>query len=197
MNKAFLIWQLATILLVTGPSAQAQQAGKIPRLAILTSGGPERDAARYAGVRKALRERGYIEGQNIAVETPWWDGIGSDRRAGLAAELPRRKIDIIVIAGGDTLIRDVIDATKTIPIVMWGQGSDPVAAGFVQSLANPGGNLTGITNLALSLGGKRLEVYSKRPSLFSAELRFSTIPRLPVPRATPKKSCPPPRVRSS
>ena len=70
----------------------------------------------------------------------------------------RLKVDIIVVAGGDPLIRAAKNATKTIPIVMAGAGSDPVEAGLVESLARPGGNVTGITNLARELGGKRLEL---------------------------------------
>ena len=76
----------------------------------------------------------------------------------LAAELVRLKVDIIVAAGGDTTIRAAKNATKTIPIVMMGQGFDPVEAGLVESLARPGGNVTGITNLTRELGGKRLEL---------------------------------------
>ena len=76
----------------------------------------------------------------------------------LAAELVRLKVDIIVVAGGDPLIRAAKNATKTIPIVMVGVGTDPVEAGLVESLARPGGNVTGITNLARELGGKRLEL---------------------------------------
>ena len=76
----------------------------------------------------------------------------------LAAELVRLKVDIIVVAGGTGLIRAAKNATKTIPIVMTGAGSDPVEAGLVESLARPGGNVTGITNLARELGGKRLEL---------------------------------------
>ena len=70
----------------------------------------------------------------------------------------RLKVDIIVVAGGDLLVRPVMNATKTIPIVMSGGGVDPVAAGFVKSLARPGGNVTGITNITEELGGKRLEL---------------------------------------
>ena len=70
----------------------------------------------------------------------------------------RLKVDIIVVAGGDALIRAAKNATKTIPIVMTGAGSDPVEAGLVESLARPGGNVTGITNLSRELGGKRLEL---------------------------------------
>jgi putative tryptophan/tyrosine transport system substrate-binding protein len=70
----------------------------------------------------------------------------------------RLKVDIIVVAGGDTVIRSAQSATKTIPIILTGSGSDPVKAGFVESLARPGGNITGITNLSRELGGKRLEL---------------------------------------
>ena len=81
-----------------------------------------------------------------------------DRFPELAAELVRLKVDIIVVAGGTRLIRAAKNATKTIPIVMTGGGTDPVEAGLVESLARPGGNVTGITNLARELGGKRLEL---------------------------------------
>ena len=70
----------------------------------------------------------------------------------------RLKVDIIVVAGGDTWIRAAKNATKTIPIVMVGTGADPVEAGLIESLARPGGNVTGITNLSRELGGKRLEL---------------------------------------
>jgi putative ABC transport system substrate-binding protein len=117
---------------------------------------PARESTRAEGIRLALRERGYIEGQNIAIEYRYAEGK-RDRLSQLAAELVRLKVDIIV-AGGDLGIRAAKNATKTIPIVMAGQGSDPVEAGFVESLARPGGNVTGITNLTRELGGKRLEL---------------------------------------
>jgi putative tryptophan/tyrosine transport system substrate-binding protein len=81
-----------------------------------------------------------------------------DREPGLAAELVRLKVDIIVVVGGDPLIQAARNATKTIPIVMVGSGADPVEAGHVESLARPGGNVTGITNINRELGGKRLEL---------------------------------------
>ena len=108
-------------------------------------------------IRLALRERGYIEGQNIAIEYRYAEGK-LDRLPELAAELVRLKVDIIVAAGGDRTIQAAKNATKTIPIVMVGGGSDPVDAGLVESLARPGGNVTGITNLSPELGGKRLEL---------------------------------------
>jgi putative ABC transport system substrate-binding protein len=104
-----------------------------------------------------LRKLGYIEGQNIAIEYRYAEGK-SDRQPELAAELVRLKVDVIVVAGGDGVIRAAMNATKTIPIVMTGQGSDPVEARFVESLARPGGNITGITNLLVELGDKRLEL---------------------------------------
>ena len=108
----------------------------------------------------ALREHGYIEGQNIAIEYRYAEGK-LDRYPELAADLVRLKVDIIVAAGGDPAIRAAKNATKTIPIVMTGAGADPVEAGLVESLARPGGNVTGITNLARELGGKRLELFKE------------------------------------
>jgi putative tryptophan/tyrosine transport system substrate-binding protein len=105
----------------------------------------------------ALRELGYIEGQNIASEYRYAEGK-RDRLPERAAELVRLKVDIIVALGGDPLILAAMNATKTIPIVMVGAGIDPVTAGFVESLARPGGNVTGLTNLGGELGGKRLEL---------------------------------------
>ena len=115
------------------------------------------NSARSEGIRLALRERGYIEGQNIAIEYRYTQGK-RDRLPELAAELVRLKVDIILAASGDFLIQAAKNATKTIPIVMVGAGSDPVEAGLIESLARPGGNVTGLTNLNRELGGKRLEL---------------------------------------
>ena len=105
----------------------------------------------------ALRELGYIEGQNIATEYRYAEGK-RDRYAELAAELVRLKVDIIVVAGGIPQVRAAKNATKTIPIVMMGAGNDPVAEGLIESLARPGGNITGLTHISRELGGKRLEL---------------------------------------
>jgi putative ABC transport system substrate-binding protein len=105
----------------------------------------------------ALRELGYIEGQNIAIEYRYGEGK-RDRASELVADLVRLKVDIIVVAGGGAWVQAAKNATKTIPIVMVGSGVDPVKLGLVESLARPGGNVTGITNLARELGGKRLEL---------------------------------------
>ena len=138
-------------------SAEAQQPKKVPRIGYLSSSDPASESTRAEAIRLALRELGYIEGQNIAIEYRYAEGK-RDRFPELAAELVRLKVDIIVVAGGDTLIRAAKNATKTIPIVMVGAGADPVEAGLVESLARPGGNVTGLTNLARELGGKRLEL---------------------------------------
>src|SRR6266536_37343 len=156
MKSKFLLCLLMTVLLITG-LAQAQQPKKVPRLGYLSNTDAATDSARAEGIRLALRELGYIEGQNIAIEYRYAEGR-PDRESGLAAELVRLKVDIIVVASGDQWIRAAKNATKTIPIVMMGQGSDPVRAGHVESLARPGGNVTGLTSLARELGGKRLEL---------------------------------------
>jgi ABC-type uncharacterized transport system substrate-binding protein len=105
----------------------------------------------------ALRDLGYIEGQNIAIEFRYGEGR-LDRAPERLAELTRLNVDIIVVTGGEGWIRAAKNATETIPIVMTGTGSDPVEEGLVKSLARPGGNVTGITNITKELGGKRLEL---------------------------------------
>ena len=140
-----------------GAVAEAQQPKKVPRIGYLSTTDPATESARAEAIRLALRERGYIEGQNIAIEYRYAEGK-RDRFPELAAELVRLKVDIIVAAGGDRLIRAAKNATKTIPIVMMGAGVDPVEAGLVESLARPGGNVTGLTILGRELGGKRLEL---------------------------------------
>jgi putative ABC transport system substrate-binding protein len=166
------VWLTAALLVSSVYLAEAQQPKKVFRIGYLSSGNPTTESARAEGLRLALRDLGYIEGQNIAIEYRFAEGR-PDRESGLAAELVRLKVDIIVVASGDVTIRAAKNATKTIPIVM-GQGSDPVRAGLVESLARPGGNVTGITRLTRDLGGKRLECSKKRyPNL--AVSRFSTI----------------------
>ena len=158
MKKAGLSSILFVVtLLAVAVIAEAQQPKKVPRIGYLSNTDPATESTRSEAIRLALRELGYIEGQNIASEYRYAEGK-RDRLPELAAELVRLKVDIIVVAGGDRLIRAAKNATKTIPIVMTGDGLDPVEAGLVESLARPGGNVTGITNLAGELGGKRLEL---------------------------------------
>ena len=156
-NAAMPSIVVAVVLLALGVTAEAQQPKKVARIGYLSTTDPATDSARVEGIRLALRELGYIEGQNIAMEYRFAEGR-SDREPGLAAELVRLKVDIIVVSTGDVTIRAAKNATKTIPIVMMGLGSDPVRAGHVESLARPGGNVTGLTLLNRELGGKRLEL---------------------------------------
>jgi putative ABC transport system substrate-binding protein len=155
MVRRIVVCLLLTLFLLT--VAEAQQPKKVARLGYLSNTDAATDSPRAEGIRLALRELGYIEGQNIAIEYRYAEGK-LDRASELAAELVRLKLDIIVAATGDVTIRAAKNATKTIPIVMMGQGSDPVRAGHVESLARPGGNVTGITALIRELGGKRLEL---------------------------------------
>ena len=148
---------VAVVLLALGVTAEAQQPKKVPRIGYLSSGDPATESTRAEAIRLALRELGYIEGQNIAIEYRYAEGK-QDRYPELAAELVRLKVDIIVVAGGAGMVRAAKNATKTIPIVMMGAGSDPVEAGLVESLARPGGNVTGLSILSRELGGKRLEL---------------------------------------
>ncbi|HSE89103.1 MAG TPA: ABC transporter substrate-binding protein [Candidatus Binatia bacterium] len=148
---------LCALLIVLCSSASAQQPKKIHRIGYLASDDPAAGSARAEGIRLALRERGYIEGQNIAIEYRYAEGK-ADRYPALAAELVGLRVNIILVAGGAGTVRAAKNATKTIPIVMAGAGADPVKAGLVESLARPGGNVTGITLLARNLGGKQLEL---------------------------------------
>jgi putative tryptophan/tyrosine transport system substrate-binding protein len=148
---------VAVVLLALGVTAEAQQPKKVPRIGYLSALDPASESFRSEPIRQALRELGYIEGQNIAIEYRYTQGK-QDRELELAAEMVRLKVDIIVVAGGEGTIRAAKNATKTIPIIMVGAGRDPVKAGLVESLARPGGNVTGFTNFSRELGGKRLEL---------------------------------------
>jgi len=157
MGKNVICLALSAMLLAVGFPAAAQQAKKVPRIGYLSASDAARESSRVEAIRLALRELGYIEGQNIAFEYRYAAGK-RDRFPELAADLVRLKVDIIVVVGGNRIIPAAKNATKTIPIVMTGAGLDPVEAGFVESLARPGGNVTGLTNLGMELGGKRLEL---------------------------------------
>src|SRR5262249_43903182 len=151
---------LCAMLLALCASAEAQQPKKVPRIGYLSSSDPATESTRAEAIRLALRELGYIEGQNISTEYRYAEGK-RDRLPELAAELVRLKVDIIVVAGGTVAIRAAMNATKTVPILMAITGIDPVEAGVVASLARPGGNVTGLTLLTRELGGKRLELFKE------------------------------------
>ena len=167
---------LVAIILVLGglwrgrPGAAAEESPADR----VSSGSAATESTRAEAIRVALRELGYIEGQNIAFEYRYAEGK-RDRLPELAAELVRLKVDIIVVRRGPDDPGGQ-EATKTIPIVMSGRGTDPVEAGLIESLAHPGGNVTGITNLSGELGGKRWSC-SKKP-----------LPKLPVSRFSTSRS---------
>jgi putative ABC transport system substrate-binding protein len=156
-----LKWAETVALVVTftmcAAVAAAQQPNKIPRVGYLSPLDPAREASRAEIIRSALREIGYVEGQTIAIEYRYAEGK-RDRQPTLAAELVRLKVDAIIVAGGEPLIRAAMNSTKTIPLLMTGSGPDPVEAGFIESFARPGKNVTGLTYLSTELGGKRLEL---------------------------------------
>ena len=164
---------VAALVLAVAVIAEAQQPKKVPRIGYLSAFDPAGEAARSEGIRLALRHLGYIEGQNIAIEYRYAEWK-IDRFSELASELVRLNVDIIVVAGGTRLIQTAKNVTKTIPIVMTGGGGDPVEAGFVESLARPGGNVTGITLLSRELGGKRLELLKEAvPKLTRVAVLYS------------------------
>jgi len=157
MRRKILSVVLTILFLAAVNPAEAQQPKKVPRIGYLSNTDRAGESTRSEAIRRALRELGYIEGQNIAIEYRYAEGK-VDRAPELAAELVHLKVDIIVVAGGNRIILAAKNATKTIPIVMVGAAIDPVEAGLVESLARPGGNVTGVTNLTRELGGKRLEL---------------------------------------
>jgi putative ABC transport system substrate-binding protein len=156
MNRSFILWLLATFLLATASLAQAQQpAVKIPRIGFLS---PIATApARMEAFRQGLRDLGYIEGKNIAIEHRSGD-VKAEAEAlpNLAAELVRLKVDVIVTTGTPA-VRAIQKASATIPIV-FAVISHPVENGIVASFARPSGNVTGLTILTEELSGKRLEL---------------------------------------
>jgi putative ABC transport system substrate-binding protein len=145
-------------MLFAARPAEAQQPGKVPRVGFLTSASTAETAPYIEAFRQGLRDLGYIEGKNIVLEIRGGEA-NPDRVSDLAAELIALKVDIIV-AGGIFAIRAAMKATSTIPIVMR-TDSDPVDAGFVPSLARPGGNITGVTSITTKLIGKHLELLAE------------------------------------
>jgi len=136
-------------LLAAPRAAEAQPAGKVPRIGFLSDSRQPWDE----GFRQGLRELGYVAGHNITIEYRYGEGK-FERLPGLAAELVRLNVDLVV-AGGTQATSSAKQATGVIPIVM-GVSADPVGNGFVASLARPGGNITGLTSLSPDLSGKRL-----------------------------------------
>ena len=171
MSKNSFGIALCTLLLGPGVSAQTQQPTKIPRIGYLGATSPAATAARIDGFKLGLRELGYVEGKTIFIDYRWAEGK-LDRIPGLAAELVRLNVDVIVTAGpADT--KGAKEATGTIPIVM-GFDNDPIGNGFVVSLARPGGNITGLSTLAPEISGKQLELMREILRRFSRVAVFGT-----------------------
>jgi putative ABC transport system substrate-binding protein len=160
-------WGLAIVFafVLCGVVAEAQQPAKIPKIGFLSSGtGSSGSTFRSEVFRQQLRELGYVEGKNIAFESRYGED-NFDRLPALADELVRLKVDVLVINTTPAALA-AKNATRTIPIVFLGV-SDPVVAGLVDSLARPGGNITGFTNIAPVLAGKRLELLKETVSKLS------------------------------
>lgn len=155
MTGNIFLGLLTAFLLTTAALAQAQQATRLPRIGYLSGVSPSAETARRHAFSRGLRELGYVEGETIIIEHRYSEGK-YDRLAGLANELVRLKPDLIV-TGGSPATRAAKEVTRTIPIVMTND-PDPVANGFVASLALPAGNITGLSTLAPELSGKRLGI---------------------------------------
>jgi putative ABC transport system substrate-binding protein len=154
MNKKIVMALLAALILGCAGLPGAQPA-KIPRIGLLSPFSPSDSTPWHEAFRQGLHELGRVEGENISIEYRYAEGR-SDRLPDLAAELVRLKVDVIVASiSTDTLAAK--NATSEIPIVMASAG-DPVASGFVETLARPGGNITGLSQIAPELAGKRLEL---------------------------------------
>ncbi len=158
MNRKIFCFALCVLLIALSFPVEAQEAGKVYRIGFLdfrlrsTTTDP-----RLVAFREGLRELGYVEGQNLVIEYRSAKGK-RERLPEVAAELVRLKVDIMVTSGSPRAIRAAKRATRTIPIVMAGGSLDPVKAGYVMSLARPGGNITGLTALLARVHPKRLEL---------------------------------------
>jgi putative ABC transport system substrate-binding protein len=152
MRKKIIILALCALFLALSVSADAQPVRKI---GVLSGGSRSSTSASTEAFRQGLRDLGYVEGRNVLIEHRYADGK-LDRLPQLVDELLANKVDLIV-AQAPAAVRTAKKATSTIPIVM-AHGGDPVAQGFVASLARPGGNVTGLSNFSAELGGKRLEL---------------------------------------
>ena len=151
MNKK-LVWLFTLLLLAASAFAEAQQTPKIPRVGILFIGG--RDQPHLESFKQGMREHGYIEGKNVFFEYRYAEG-NYDRLPDLAADLVQKKVDVIVTTSSLSALA-ARKLTSTVPIVMTSGGA--LERGLAESLAKPGGNVTGLTVLAADLSGKRLEL---------------------------------------
>jgi putative ABC transport system substrate-binding protein len=188
LTLAHLTTAMVLLLTLQAGVAVAQPASKVPRIGYISPGSPSNQArvARLEAFRRGLREQGYVDGQNIAIDARWAQG-NYDRYAELAAKLVRLKIDVLVTVGA-TGSQAAKRVTKTIPIVMT-VVNDPVGGRLVESLAHPGGNLTGLSMMAPDLVGKQLQVLTEivpqlsRAAILSNPASPGTAPQLRVAEA--------------
>jgi ABC-type uncharacterized transport system substrate-binding protein len=156
-NRIIRFVPVALLFALCFPVQAQQSKKKVPRIGYLVAGSASSEAPRLKAFREGLSQLGYVEGQNIIIEYRYGDGRPA-RLPDLAADLVRLKVDVIVTGG--TPIRAAKEVTSTLPIVM-AVSTDPVESGFVESLARPGGNITGLSSMALELSGKRLELFKE------------------------------------
>src|SRR5262245_45530200 len=169
MNK--VVCPLLLLFLTGATFAQAQQPTNVSRIGYLSGNSPSGISARTEAFRQGLRELGYLEGKNIVIEYRYGEGK-LDLLPALAAELVHLKVDVIVTTGS-TATRTAKAATSRVPIVMESD-NDPIGNGFVASLARPGGNITGLSNLAQDLSGKQLELLKEIVPKLSRVAVFGT-----------------------
>ncbi len=162
-RRAFLLAAVAWPALAWTGVARAQAPAKVHRIGLLSAFSSSATAPWLQAFRQGLRDLGWVEGKNISIESRYAEGK-SDRLPDLAADLVRLKVDVIVTAVSPDAVA-AQKATRVIPIVM-AAAPDPVAIGLVESLARPGGNITGLSQMSLELAGKRLELLKEMiPSL--------------------------------
>ena len=155
MKRKITVFTLCAMLFALCGSVDAQQTGKVPRIGFLDTSTASGSAVLVEAFRQGLSKLGWIEGKNITIEDRFSDQK-LDRLPELAADLVRLKVDLIVVGGGEPALA-AKKATTTIPIVM-ASVADPVGMGLVASLPQPGGNVTGLSSLAIELNTKRLEI---------------------------------------
>ena len=178
MDRRTFLGALASGLLAAPLAAQAQPPGKVYRIGMLERTSPATNAANFEAFRRGLRELGYVEGKNLVIEYRSADGR-DERFAGLATELVRLNVDLILTRGTPAALA-AKNATGTIPVVITGL-ADPVGQGIVASLARPGGNITGVSAIVTELYAKRVELLREllpRASRIAALCNMSS-PALP------------------
>src|SRR5205809_140031 len=156
LTRTFATSMTVVVALLLPCDVGAQSTGRLYRVGYLGAGATSVMPAALDAFRDELKRRGYVEGRNLLIEYRWAGGA-DERLRGLADEMVRAKVDVIVVEGHTPAIQAAKEATNQIPIVMAVSG-DPVGSGLVASLAKPGGNITGLTILSPELAGKRLEL---------------------------------------